>query len=164
MTLTTSEPRAQTRYLTAFIISVCLFLIYNLNLRSIDSVDTLPNTLLPVSILKYGDLNLNEFENLFEPQPDVWQAAFGFGALQRNERAVLVGRKTSGASISRELVKGDDGSSQLIVRGTFLQTPSKPISGVGVQPDIEVSKDETPDEVLQTAVVELQKSLSEDRQ
>ena len=64
-------------------------LIYNLNLRSIDSVDTLPNTLLPVSILKYGDLDLNEFENLFEPQPDVWQAAFGFGALQRNGREII---------------------------------------------------------------------------
>ncbi len=85
-------------------------------------------------------------------------------ALQRNERAVLVGRKTPGASISRELLKSDDGSSQLVVRGTFLQTPSKPISGVGVQPDVEVADGQTPDDVLQTAIAELRKSLSEDRQ
>ncbi len=81
-------------------------------------------------------------------------------ALQRNRRAVLVGSRTSGASISRELVRNADGSSQLVVRGTFLQTPRKPISGVGVQPDVEVAEGQSPDAVLQAALAELRKSLT----
>lgn len=80
-------------------------------------------------------------------------------ALKRNKRAALVGRRTSGASVSRELVRGADGSSRLVVRGTFLQTPRERISGVGVQPDVEVAADATPEDVLQTAVAELRKSL-----
>ena len=76
-------------YLLAAILSLALFAIYNVNLRASSSVDTLPATLLPVSILKYGDLNLNEFGHLFHPQPDLWRAGFVFGAIQKKDGDII---------------------------------------------------------------------------
>jgi hypothetical protein len=47
-------------------ISLLAFVIYNLNLRTITSFDTLPTEFLPISILAEGNLDLDEFPMLHE--------------------------------------------------------------------------------------------------
>ena len=84
MNIELDKPTSNGNYLIAITLSLCLFCIYNLNMRDSNSVDTLPSMLIPVSILKYGDFNLNEFENLFNPMPDLWKAGFNFGAVQKS--------------------------------------------------------------------------------
>jgi hypothetical protein len=68
--------------LIAAIASIIFFIIFNLNFRAASAVDTLPSTLLPVSILDDQDLNLNEFEELFALDPREWKAGFAFGVIQ----------------------------------------------------------------------------------
>ncbi len=84
-----AQPARTTRHVTAFVLAAVFFLIYNANLRDIDAVDTLPITLLPVSILDSHDLTLDEFEQRFAPQPDIWRAGFVFGALQQRDGHII---------------------------------------------------------------------------
>jgi hypothetical protein len=57
------QPRAHTpsRMRTASLLAVCCFLVYLTSLRCSPSWDTIPARLLPFSILREGNLDLNEF-------------------------------------------------------------------------------------------------------
>lgn len=75
--------------LIAFALAAAFFLVYNANFRDLDSVDTLPATLEPVSLLESQDLVLDEFQHRFNPQPAIWQAGFAFGALQQRDDKII---------------------------------------------------------------------------
>ena len=80
-------------------------------------------------------------------------------SLKRNKRGLLIGHRTSGLSIAKDLRKNPDGSSKLVKAGTFLMFPNKPISEVGVDPDILLDPDVSSAEFLKVAVSELGKKL-----
>lgn len=73
-------------------------------------------------------------------------------ALKRNHRATLVGRTTSGGAEVKQLVKQPDGSAVLVKVGTFDIEPGQPITGKGIEPDVSVPADASPDEILQKAL------------
>lgn len=83
------ESPLTTNMLVATIIAIGFFFVYNANLRDLDSVDALPATLEPLSLLENQDLTLNEFEHRFTPQPTIWQAGFAFGALQQHDDRII---------------------------------------------------------------------------
>jgi carboxyl-terminal processing protease len=57
-------------------------------------------------------------------------------ALQRNGRALAIGQRTTGATLAKNLVRKPDGSSETVVAGRYLRSDGRPISGVGVEPDV----------------------------
>ena len=75
--------------LTALLILLLLFCLYNINLRHSSGIDSLPNTLLPASILKEGNIDLNEFQSMLENERRTLRAGFAFGALQEKEDAII---------------------------------------------------------------------------
>ncbi len=87
-------------YILALLLTLLLVILYNLNGRASSSVDTLPATLLPVSMLKYHDANLTEFEGFFHPQPDLWRAGFVFGALQNKDGEIISSYPLGGAVLA----------------------------------------------------------------
>jgi carboxyl-terminal processing protease len=80
-------------------------------------------------------------------------------AIKRNKRGSLIGQRTSGQTVAKDLIKNPDGTSKMIKKYTFLLLPNKPISGVGVEPDIVLDSNISPDEFLKTAINELGKKL-----
>jgi len=85
------------------IITSIFFVIYNLNFRAANAVDTIPSTLLPISILENHDLNLNEFETLFAPDPRMWKIGFGFGVLQKSNENVVSSYPVGGSIVATPL-------------------------------------------------------------
>jgi carboxyl-terminal processing protease len=81
------------------------------------------------------------------------------GAIRLNKRGMVIGHKTSGLAAAKDLVKNPDGSSRLVPIGSFLMSPSEPISGFGVAPDKELAAGVEPEEFIRTAVTELRKEL-----
>ena len=75
--------------LTALLILLLLFCLYNINLRHSSGIDSLPNTLLPASILKEGNIDLNEFQSMLENERRTLRAGFAFGALQEKDGAII---------------------------------------------------------------------------
>lgn len=73
-------------------------------------------------------------------------------ALKRNRRATLVGHKTPGVTANKQMVKHPDGSSEVVVRAHFLVTQRTPITGRGVEPDVRMGADATPEEVLDEGI------------
>jgi hypothetical protein len=69
-------------YFTAALLCLLLFILFNSNLRHGSSVDTIPNTALPLSILKEGNVNLNEYRTLLDNSKNTLEAGFIFGAIQ----------------------------------------------------------------------------------
>ncbi len=59
-------------------------------------------------------------------------------AMKRNNRAKILGQKTSGLSAQRTLDKQEDGSSEKFIVGTFYYTQQIPITGKGIEPDIAI--------------------------
>lgn len=58
---------------TAVRLFVLAFVVYNLNLRSVTSLDTYPTRFLPISIIRERDLDLDEFD-LLHRYPDWWES------------------------------------------------------------------------------------------
>ncbi len=85
-------------------------------------------------------------------------------ALKRNRRAVVIGHHTSGKTAGRSLVKNPDGSSTLTETTKFLITPTEPITGRGLEPDKSLAPNAGPEEFIQAAVSELQKTLGDKKQ
>jgi len=73
-------------------------------------------------------------------------------ALKRNQRAKLIGEKTSGFAAKRDLVKKNDGSSEVVVLGTFFYSPVVPITGKGIRPDIELDGSLSEQEIIAKAI------------
>ena len=84
----------------AVILTLVLVVIYNLNGRDSDSVDAVPATLLPVSLLTDRDTRLNEFQTLFQPQPKLLQAAVVFGAVQKKDGDLISSYPLGGALLA----------------------------------------------------------------
>lgn len=82
--------------------------------------------------------------------------------VKRNERGKLIGQKTSGKTIAKELVKHEDGSSELVVKGEFFITRRTPISGRGIQPHVRMPVDASPQEVLEKAIEVLEREINEE--
>ena len=80
-------------------------------------------------------------------------------AVQRCKRGTLVGQKTSGLTAGKDMVKRPDGSSELVVKTDYLVTQEKPITGQGVEPDVAMPADATPDQVKQKAITLLKAKL-----
>ena len=67
----------------AVVLALLLFLAYNANFRHGDSVDTISTTALPVSIIKEGNLDLDEFRALLSTNTRALDAALiYFGGMQ----------------------------------------------------------------------------------
>ncbi len=66
-------------------------------------------------------------------------------ALKTNERAIVLGEKSSGASMMRSLKENSDGTSQKIEVGQYYLDQNTPISGIGVKPDIELDLETMPE-------------------
>lgn len=81
-------------------------------------------------------------------------------ALKQNQRATLVGQRTSGLAAMKERVLRPDGSSEIVKRGEFLAAPGVSITGRGVDPDVAMPPDATPDQVLDRAVNLLRAKLN----
>jgi len=84
-------------------------------------------------------------------------------AIQSNKLGMLVGQKTSGLTAGKEMVKHPDGSSELVLKTEYLVEPQQPITGRGVEPDVPMPSDATPEQVLNEAVKILQARLSRSR-
>ncbi len=80
-------------------------------------------------------------------------------AVQRCKRGTLVGQRTSGQTAGKHMVKRPDGSSELVVKTDYLMTQEKPITGQGVEPDVAMPADATPDQVQQKAIALLKAKL-----
>jgi C-terminal peptidase prc len=80
-------------------------------------------------------------------------------AVQQCKRGTLIGQKTSGLTAGKDMVKRPDGSSELVVKTDYLMTRQKPITGQGVEPDVTVPPDATPDQVKQKAITLLKAKL-----
>jgi carboxyl-terminal processing protease len=76
-------------------------------------------------------------------------------ALKQNNRAIVMGRATAGLARIRTAQDRPDGRKELVDGGTFLASPNVPITGRGVQPDVEISPDTQDAEVLQRAAASL---------
>ncbi len=81
-------------------------------------------------------------------------------AIKRNKRGVLVGQRTSGKTASKRKIVNPDGTSTLVKNATFLMYPNKPISDVGVEPDVDLGPNVSSEEVLNAAIGELDKKLN----
>lgn len=79
-------------------------------------------------------------------------------AIQRNARGAVIGQTTSGLSAAKSLVKNPDGTSQVVPVGTFLMAPGKPITDVGVVPDIVVPEKASEEEFIGAALAQIEKS------
>jgi carboxyl-terminal processing protease len=78
-------------------------------------------------------------------------------ALKRNQRAVLIGQRTTGTTKAKKMIGNPDGSSRLIVLGTFLISPKEPISGAGVEPDVALDPGASADDFMRAAKTALNK-------
>jgi len=83
-------PSANRRMLlVAFFVTLGLFATYNLNFRHGSGVDTIGSTLLPVSLLREGNLDLNEFRDLLDNESGTLRAGLAFGTLQERDGRLL---------------------------------------------------------------------------
>jgi len=97
--------------LTCFVFAV--FLVYNLNFRDILIGDPMPATLLPVSILREADFDLDEFGPLFEANPRLVLVDEFVGSTQK-QSGHLVSSYPVGGSILATPVYG-----VLLAAGSF---------------------------------------------
>ncbi len=65
------------------------FAVYNLNFRHGSTVDTIPTTVLPVSLLREGDFDLDEFRALLATDTRALEVGLVFGALQERDGRLL---------------------------------------------------------------------------
>jgi carboxyl-terminal processing protease len=92
------------------------------------------------------------------------QGELPVAAIKRNQRARIIGQKTSGLCVVMSLDKKPDGSSSLVTTGKYFMTPQEPISGSGITPDIEVPEGASEEEMLKIAIRELKKELEQGAQ
>jgi carboxyl-terminal processing protease len=85
-------------------------------------------------------------------------------AMKSNQRAKLIGQKTSGLAAKRNLVKKEDGSSEKVVIGTFFYSPEVAITGRGVEPDIRIDANLSEQEIIAKAVDTLKLEAMDKRQ
>ena len=79
-------------------LSALAFVIYNVNFRDILIGDPVPTTLLPASLLREANLDLDEFRVLTEEEPYVKMIMDFFGAVQTRD-GHLVSSYPVGAAI-----------------------------------------------------------------
>ncbi len=94
----TTSPRAGARRSSAVALAVLAFVIYNVNFRDILIGDPVPTTLLPASLLREANLDLDEFRVLTEEEPYVKTIMDLFGAFQTRD-GHLVSSYPVGAAI-----------------------------------------------------------------
>ena len=73
----------------ALVVGVVLFIAYNATFRHGNTPDTIPTTVMPVSILREGNLDLDEFRPLLSTQTEALKVSFVFGALQERNGHLL---------------------------------------------------------------------------
>jgi carboxyl-terminal processing protease len=82
------------------------------------------------------------------------------GALQKNDRAVLVGQRTRGKGSVQFIYGLSDGSSFRITGAVWLTPDRTPLDGFGLTPDIEMIPDENNRDVeLGEAIRQLNQQL-----
>lgn len=84
-----SNHASRKTYFTAALLSLLFFILFNSNLRHGNSVDTIPNTALPVSILKERNFDLNEFQQLLDNSKNTLGAGLTFGAIQMRGEDII---------------------------------------------------------------------------
>ena len=68
-----------TRMWTRVLLAVCLFLVYNVNLRQVSSLDTYASRLVPIALLRHGELTLDRFfPDLAGDQSDAYLGTYLF--------------------------------------------------------------------------------------
>ncbi len=68
-----------TRMWTRVVLVVCLFLVYNVNLRQVSSLDTYASRLVPIALLRHGELTLDRFfPDLAGDQSDAYLSTYLF--------------------------------------------------------------------------------------
>ena len=73
-------------------------------------------------------------------------------AIRTNKRGTVVGQKTAGSSLRKDLVTRPDGSSELVVRSEFYMNDEYRITGNGVEPDVVLPADTSAEDALAKAV------------
>jgi carboxyl-terminal processing protease len=81
-------------------------------------------------------------------------------ALKKNERAKLIGEKTSGLSSQFKFVTNKDGSNEKVVEGVFYYTPQEVITGKGVESDIKVENQQE-EEIINKALERLKQEIAD---
>ena len=60
--MTTAQPSSRSRrWVTRSLLVVCLLGVYNVNLRQVSSLDTYASRLVPIALLRHGELTLDRF-------------------------------------------------------------------------------------------------------
>jgi carboxyl-terminal processing protease len=74
------------------------------------------------------------------------------GSLRDRDRAVIVGSRTFGKGSVQEPVRLGDGSAIELTVGRYLTPGGRNLDGVGIDPDVEISADRSPQEAEQRAL------------
>jgi len=80
-------------------------------------------------------------------------------AILNSKRGKLIGQKSSGLTASRDMVENPDGSSEKVLLSEFFLNRKKPITGQGIEPDVQVSPTAGDQEWFDLAVKVLQEEL-----